>query len=90
MLLLVPILFIPFFFPLPTILYAGLWFVMQVVQGVGSTLMPQAGGIAWWAHIGGFLAGLLLVRFLCCSARTYRPYYRDEGVMGFMPDGSRK
>jgi membrane associated rhomboid family serine protease len=72
-LILVPILFIPFFFPLPTILNAGLWFVMQVVQGVGSTLMPQVGGIAWWAHIGGFVAGLLLVRFLCClTASTGR------------------
>ena len=83
-LILVPILFIPFFFPLPTLIYAGFWFVMQVVQGVGSALMPHAGGIAWWAHIGGFLAGLLLVRFLC-SDRTYRPYYRDEGVRSVMP-----
>jgi len=88
-LILIPIIFIPFFFPLPAFIYIALWFVMQVVQGLGSTLVPQAGGIAWWAHIGGFLAGMLLVPLLCCAPRTYRDYYGDEGVMGFRTRGER-
>jgi membrane associated rhomboid family serine protease len=37
------------------------WFVLQVAMGAGS-LGASGGGIAFWAHIGGFLAGLLLVR----------------------------
>jgi len=88
-LVLVPILFIPFFFALPAVVYIALWFLLQVVQGVGSTIMPQQGGIAWWAHIGGFVAGIILARLLCCSPRDYRPYYADEGVLGFRPQGER-
>jgi membrane associated rhomboid family serine protease len=65
-LLLVPILIIiPLFLPLPTILYVGLWFALQVVEGAGDLLQPQmGGGIAWWAHIGGFLAGIVLIRLI--------------------------
>jgi membrane associated rhomboid family serine protease len=37
------------------------WFVLQVAMGVGS-VGASGGGIAFWAHIGGFLAGLLMVR----------------------------
>jgi membrane associated rhomboid family serine protease len=88
-LILVPILFIPLFFALPSLVYIAFWFVMQVIQGVGSALMPQAGGIAWWAHIGGFLAGVLLAPLICCSPRRRRPYYGDEGVLGFRPRGER-
>jgi membrane associated rhomboid family serine protease len=59
---LVPILFIPLFFDVPALVFAGLWFLVQVMQGTSELLMPmQGGGIAWWAHIGGFVAGWLLV-----------------------------
>ncbi|HYD32743.1 MAG TPA: rhomboid family intramembrane serine protease [Azospirillaceae bacterium] len=64
-LLLVPILFIPLFFPVPVLVYAGLWFALQVMQGAGDLLQPTlGGGVAWWAHIGGFVAGLVAVRFI--------------------------
>lgn len=60
---LVPIIIFPLFFSIPAMLFAGLWFLMQVMQGTGSLFLPgDGGGIAWWAHIGGFLAGLFLVR----------------------------
>lgn len=39
--------------------YIGGWFVMQAVQGIASS--PGGGGVAWWAHIGGFIAGLVLL-----------------------------
>lgn len=84
---LVPIIFIPFFFTLPSFLYIAIWFFTQVFQGVGSTFMPQAGGIAWWAHIGGFLVGVVLGPLLCCSPRTYRRHYGDEGFLGFKSRG---
>lgn len=87
---LVPIIFIPLFFTIPSFIYIAIWFITQVFQGVGSTLMPEAGGIAWWAHIGGFAAGLVIGPLLCCSPRTYRPHYNDEGVMGFGPRGGRQ
>ena len=43
--------------------FAGIWFLTQVMQGTTELFLPNAGGgIAWWAHIGGFLAGIFLVR----------------------------
>lgn len=63
--LLVPILFIPLFLPLPILLYAAGWFSLQLLQGAGALMEPELGGsIAWWAHIGGFLAGLAVVRIV--------------------------
>lgn len=59
---LVLVVFFPLFFDIPALVFAGLWFGLQVLQGTTSLLLPSAGaGIAWWAHIGGFLAGYFLV-----------------------------
>lgn len=59
---LIPIVIIPLFFELPALLYLGIWFAMQVLSGLGS-LVQQGGGasIAWWAHAGGFVAGIILL-----------------------------
>jgi membrane associated rhomboid family serine protease len=56
----------PFFFiPIPAFLYLVLWFGMQLLEGLGSLgVQSQAGGIAVWAHIGGFVAGALLMKVL--------------------------
>lgn len=51
----------------PAIAMLGYWFILQVAQGVPA-LGSQAGGVAFWAHAGGFLAGLILVRV----------FYRNE------------
>jgi membrane associated rhomboid family serine protease len=59
-LLIVPIGFI--FIPLsaPAVLFALVWFGMQVLQGTQDLFSPSlAGGVAWWAHIGGFTFGAL-------------------------------
>jgi membrane associated rhomboid family serine protease len=62
---LVLIVFIPLFFNVPAMLFAGIWFLIQVVQGASELFSPYAGsGIAWWAHIGGFLSGLFLLHWL--------------------------
>jgi len=45
----------------PAILAIGLWFLFQVSNGIGALGGEQAGGVAYAAHIGGFIAGLLLV-----------------------------
>lgn len=54
------IIFYPLFFPLPGVIYAVLWFALQLVQGTAELTTPGvAPGIAWWAHIGGFAAGIV-------------------------------
>jgi membrane associated rhomboid family serine protease len=46
---------------LPASLVLGLWFVLQLFQGVASLGMPDdIGGVAFWAHIGGFVSGVVL------------------------------
>jgi membrane associated rhomboid family serine protease len=54
--------FIGFFIELPAWLVAGGWFGWQLMSGVGSLGADQAGGVAFFAHVGGFVAGLLLIR----------------------------
>ncbi len=62
---LVLIVVIPLFFDIPALLFAGIWFFMQVLQGTSELMLPAlGGGIAWWAHIGGFIAGLVLLGML--------------------------
>jgi len=45
---------------IPAVVFLGLWFLFQVVGGLGSGGEP--GGVAFWAHVGGFVAGLVLVK----------------------------
>ena len=81
---LVPIIFIPLFFEVHAFVFVGLWFLIQIFQGTLELLLPTSGGgVAWWAHIGGFVAGLVLCPLLVQSERRYRAYYPDEGVLGF-------
>jgi membrane associated rhomboid family serine protease len=61
-LLLIPILFIPLFVPVGTLVYAGIWFAIQVLNGAGALASDAPGGVAWWAHVGGFLGGLAIGR----------------------------
>jgi membrane associated rhomboid family serine protease len=84
----VPILFIPLFFEVYAFVFIGLWFLIQVLQSMMALLLPSAGGdVAWWAHVGGFIAGFALGPFLVRSERRYRVYYPDEGVFGFDTKG---
>ncbi|RYY95902.1 MAG: rhomboid family intramembrane serine protease [Chitinophagaceae bacterium] len=53
--------FILGFWPIPAFLVVGLWFLFQVINGVGALGGDEGSGIAYAAHIGGFIAGLLLV-----------------------------
>lgn len=59
---LVPVLFIFTTFNIPAVFYLGFWFISQLFSGLTSLGMAMT-GVAWWAHIGGFLFGLLMVRF---------------------------
>lgn len=42
---------------IPAVMFLGIWFVLQVLSGTISSEGVQSGGVAWWAHIGGFAAG---------------------------------
>jgi membrane associated rhomboid family serine protease len=61
---LIPIIFIFQIMEVPAIWFLGIWFVMQFVSGVGSVATAatrNAGGVAFWAHIAGFVAGVAMV-----------------------------
>ncbi len=49
---------------IPALIFIGFWFLMQFMGGLSSLENPQASGVAFWAHVGGFLAGILLASFL--------------------------
>ena len=52
--------FFIFLIPVPAILILGYWFALQFVAGINGLGMATAGGVAWWAHIGGFLMGVVI------------------------------
>ena len=48
-----------FFIPIPAFIILGYWFLLQFVAGVSTVGASATGGVAWWAHIGGFLMGMV-------------------------------
>jgi membrane associated rhomboid family serine protease len=73
-LMLVPFLFV-FFLWLPAWVVLGYWFVLQFLSGVGTALVSagrNSGGVAFWAHVGGFVAGVLIIRLFPSRTRRYR------------------
>jgi membrane associated rhomboid family serine protease len=72
----------PFVFwvlPIPAFVLIGLWFFLQLLYGAAAigTAVGASEGVAWWAHIGGFLAGLLLV-WAFRGRRSTRPARRSN------------
>jgi membrane associated rhomboid family serine protease len=59
---LIPIVIIPWFVEIPAFVFLGLWFLLQALYGTSARAAGTVGqaGVAWWAHIGGFLAGVVL------------------------------
>ena len=60
---LVPILFIFTIVEIPAVLFLIFWFVSQLYSGLGTIQGGSESGVAWWAHIGGFGFGVLMVSF---------------------------
>lgn len=76
---LIPLFFIPWFVELSALIFIGFWFVTQLFSGFTSLGNIQAGGVAWWAHIGGFVFGVLFFRlFTPHRPRAYTRQYPDE------------
>ncbi len=85
----IPIFFFPFFFDLPALVFALIWYLMQVFPGVLGLMRPEmGGGIAWWAHIGGFVAGAVLLALFRPRLRRRR-YFRDETRLGYGTRGEK-
>ena len=63
-----------FFFHLPAWLVLGYWFLMEFLSGAATSIAEtsQSGGIAFWAHVGGFLAGVVLIKLLPERPQRYR------------------
>lgn len=65
---------------LPAPVYLGIWFLLQFVQGTVAITAVKTGGVAWWAHIGGFVVGYLVALMLNSIGETRPPVdqRRDE------------
>ena len=57
---LIPIIFIPFFIEIPAFFFLGFWFVLQFINA--SVSQSGGSGVAWWAHVGGFIFGMLFLK----------------------------
>ena len=72
---LVPFFFV-FFVWLPAWVVLGYWFVAQFLSGaatsIAATSSTTGGGVAFWAHVGGFVTGLFLIKVFPSKPRRYR------------------
>ena len=57
---LIPIIIIPYFIEIPAFFFLGFWFLLQFLNAAGT--QAGSGGIAWWAHVGGFVFGILFLK----------------------------
>lgn len=76
---LIPIFFFVQFIEIPAFVFLGFWIIMQFVIGAFSHNMgPLQGGVAWWAHVGGFAAGAILVLVFKKREKYMPKRYADE------------
>ena len=71
---LVPIFFIFTLVEVPAFIFLLFWFISQLYSGLFMIQGGGASGIAWWAHIGGFAFGVIMVSFFARRSTTYRNY----------------
>lgn len=61
-LVILPLFIIWEFIELPAIIVLGFWFLIQFFSGTAAISSAQGGGVAWWAHIGGFVLGIIFIK----------------------------
>jgi membrane associated rhomboid family serine protease len=66
---LMPLIIFWFTLEIPAFVVLGYWFAIQFFSGISTVNMKNAGGTAWWAHIGGFVVGVLLIKIWPQRAR---------------------
>jgi membrane associated rhomboid family serine protease len=77
---LIPLLFFFFTMRIPALIILGYWFVIQFLSGISTIGEINQGGVAWWAHIGGFILGMFLVWGLRQQRRQPRyDYWTSSG-----------
>ncbi len=77
---LLPIFILIYLIELPAYFFLGFWFLMQFVQGSLYSMNADkmmGGGVAWWAHVGGFAAGVVLLQVFRCKD-WQRPVVKSE------------
>lgn len=75
----VPLFILPWFIEVPALIFLGVWFLLQLFNGLmlGGVAME---GIAWWAHIGGFLFGFVTAKFFVSKRRSPRVSVQDPWI----------
>jgi len=76
---LVPVFYFLRVVQIPAVIYLGFWFISQFFNGVlalGAADVFSSGGVAWWAHIGGFVYGLVVIRHVVPRRRPPMTHYR--------------
>jgi membrane associated rhomboid family serine protease len=89
----VRVLMFPFgIFGVPALIVLGVWFGMQLLNGFGSS--GAGGGVAFWAHVGGFVAGMALIPLMklpgvpLFARAQHKPFYREPVREAFQPTRS--
>ena len=77
---LVPIIIFITTVEIPAWIMLAWWFVIQLFSGFGSfsNASYNGGGTAWFAHVGGFVSGMLLIRAFAVKRRQWRPWHEEE------------
>ena len=75
---LVPLFILGWFVNIPALVFVAIWFLIQFFSGVLALGGAASGGVAYWAHVGGFICGLLLVWVFAGRSRNQPTSYPDE------------
>lgn len=67
----VPVFFFPAVINIPAPIMLGYWFILQLIAGASSLPLSGQGGIAFFAHVGGFIAGAVFVRLFSFHKKVY-------------------
>jgi len=83
-LVVIPIFIFLHFFWVPAVFVLSLWFIIQILSGYFShTFLSSIGGVAWFAHIGGFLSGIFLVYPLLWSRDIFSRKNKHQNHFNF-------
>jgi membrane associated rhomboid family serine protease len=74
----IPLFVLPWFINIPSLIFIAIWFLLQFFSGVAALGGGASGGVAYWAHVGGFICGLFLVWIFAGGSRNRPKSYPDE------------
>ncbi|MFO7727112.1 MAG: rhomboid family intramembrane serine protease [Desulfonatronovibrio sp.] len=80
----IPIFFIPYIIEVPALIFLGVWFVFQIVSALGMNMFGTGSGVAWWAHAGGFIIGMVILRLFRSKKRCYYCYQKIRDKKDFL------